>query len=79
MGKRLVLSDIPVHREQDAPFAAFFDKNDPEDLARVLSDAMSTPVPDIGQTQLAQINEQRARQFADEFASLVGAAVARTR
>ena len=33
MGKRLILSDIPVHREQVADGSGFFDPNNPEELA----------------------------------------------
>lgn len=33
MGKRLILSDIPVHREQVTDGSRFFDPNNPEELA----------------------------------------------
>lgn len=36
MGKRLILSDIPVHREQDPPEALFFDPDDEEALAQAM-------------------------------------------
>lgn len=36
VGKRVLVSDIPVHREQDAPGAVYFDRHDPADLAAKL-------------------------------------------
>jgi glycosyltransferase involved in cell wall biosynthesis len=36
LGKRVLLSDIPVHREQQLPEAVFFDPTDPEQLADVM-------------------------------------------
>jgi len=36
LGKNMVLSDIPVHREQDPPGSVFFDPHDAEELATVL-------------------------------------------
>ncbi len=36
LGKRVLLSDIPAHREQDPPKANYFDPDNPEDLAEKL-------------------------------------------
>jgi glycosyltransferase involved in cell wall biosynthesis len=36
LGKRLILSDIPVHREQDPEDALFFKPNDPDGLAAAM-------------------------------------------
>ncbi len=33
MGKRILLSRIPVHVEQDPPGGPFFDPTDPDELA----------------------------------------------
>ena len=79
MGKRLVLSDIPVHREQDAPFAAYFDKDDAEDLARVLLAAMEAPAPDVRPSQLDRQNDERAARFGQAYAQLLGASTANSR
>lgn len=38
LGKRLILSDIPVHREQDAPCVVYFPPNDENSLALSLLD-----------------------------------------
>jgi len=39
MGKQIVLSDIPVHREQAPERGFFFPANDPEALAAAMMDA----------------------------------------
>lgn len=39
LGKNLILSDIPVHREQNPQGGRYFDPRDPEALAAILSDA----------------------------------------
>ena len=36
LGKRIFLSDIPVHREQNPPGAVYFDPNEPADLAAAI-------------------------------------------
>lgn len=79
MGKRLVLSDIPVHREQDAPFAYYFDKDEPASLAQALAQAMEAPMPDNPPEQLQRLNERRCRHFADTYSALVRSAVATSR
>ena len=38
LGSALILSDIPVHREQAHSGAKFFQPNDPKELAKILSD-----------------------------------------
>jgi glycosyltransferase involved in cell wall biosynthesis len=38
LGKRVILSDLPVHREHDTPGALYFDPRDPQALAAVLGD-----------------------------------------
>ena len=45
VGKPMVLSDLPVHREQ-APTARFFDPHDPASLADALQAVLSAPPPD---------------------------------
>jgi glycosyltransferase involved in cell wall biosynthesis len=39
LGKPLLLSDLPVHREQDPPAARFFAPQSPEDIATAMHDA----------------------------------------
>jgi glycosyltransferase involved in cell wall biosynthesis len=56
VGKRIVLSDIPVHREQNPPGAVFFDPRDPQSLARCLVEVASDAAPGPNREL-----EQRAR------------------
>lgn len=76
MGKRMILSDIGVHREQDAPFAAYFDKDDPDDLARVLAKAMSEPAVQVEPEYLERQNRQRCAGFAQAYANVLDTFVA---
>ena len=48
LGKRVVLSDLEVHREQNPPGARYFDRTSAESLANALADAWrdGTPGPD---------------------------------
>ena len=39
LGKNLILSDIPVHREQNPQRCCYFDPQDPESLAGILAEA----------------------------------------
>ncbi len=39
LGKKVILSDIPVHREQSPPGAVFFDPSDPLGLAGIMADS----------------------------------------
>jgi len=74
LGKRLYLSDIPIHREQMPPDAVFFDPGDPEQLADVIAkdwpDLM--PGPDVAKEEEARSGEQlRAPAFARLFLRIV--------
>lgn len=40
MGKRVLLSDIPVHREQDPARGCYFSPDRPEELARLMEEAL---------------------------------------
>ncbi len=45
LGKPIILSDIPAHREQDPPYSTFFENDSVEHLAKVLADAWSILAP----------------------------------
>lgn len=71
LGKRLIASDIPVHKEQ-APDATFFKSGDPEHLVDVLSGVLDqlVPGPDLEAETEARIRtetlrEKQARAFLD--------------
>jgi len=67
LGKRTVLSDIAVHREQDLPSAIYADPRDPEAFADALAEAWAGEPADAeaGRRQTAQVQHPvRRREFA---------------
>jgi len=74
IGKRILLSDIEVHREQDPPQGVFFDPTDEEDLAEKIKKAWeeTTPGPDLDLEEKARQNQPtRMAAFAGSFMSVV--------
>ena len=67
LGRPCLLSDFPVHREQNPPGARFFPAESPEVLADLLAEVWesATPGPDLA-------SEAAARQRAEERISEVG-------
>ncbi|HEX3037313.1 MAG TPA: glycosyltransferase family 1 protein, partial [Thermodesulfobacteriota bacterium] len=70
LGKRIYLTDIPIHREQDPPDAFFFSLDSPEQLAELIAKdwAHLEPGPDLNREQQAyevqtKLNEDFARTF----------------
>ena len=57
LGQRVLLSDLPVHREQNPPGARFFSPDSATELAAALEEAWSTlaPGPHLGREQAAQV------------------------
>ena len=45
LGAPLILSELPIHREQTGGAAAFFDPRDPADIARVLEEQWAILAP----------------------------------
>lgn len=74
LGKPLLLSALPVHREQNPPSTLFFDPHDPEDLAIKLEAVWQkwTPGPDVHLEEMArQALPGRLRDFGQAFLSIV--------
>jgi glycosyltransferase involved in cell wall biosynthesis len=74
LGKKLILSDLPVHREQDPPCARFFAPDDPFALAKLLEEEWSNS--SSGPDQKLEENAKREtpvrmKEFADSFAEIV--------
>lgn len=71
-GIQLLLSDIPVHREQ-APSAIFFDQNSPCSLTNVLFDfrrrAMESEFPIVDESGLERDADKRIQDFVNAFYS----------
>lgn len=74
MGKRLLLSDIPVHREQNPPQAQYFEPGDSESLARLLAWHWANSDDRISPEQAsdaAQDLQRRTRHYGQAYARLV--------
>jgi len=74
IGKRILLSDIEVHREQDPPQSVFFDPRDEEGLAEKMKQVWeeTTPGPDLKLEEKArQSQPMRMASFAGSFMSIV--------
>jgi glycosyltransferase involved in cell wall biosynthesis len=74
LGKPLLISDIPVHREQSPPGADFFDPRDPDQLGerlRRMSDAPGGFDPDRERGALSAYQDLQ-REFGRQFLRLAG-------
>jgi hypothetical protein len=74
LGKRVLVSDIPVHHEQDPPRASFFPVDDARALAAQLADAWATHDPTDDARAAAAAAEAlpaRTRAFAHTYESIV--------
>ncbi len=71
-GKPIILSDLPIHREQDPPGGIFFDPQQAEPLAQILIDQWERwkPGPDPALEGKARIlTEERTVEFGRKFLS----------
>jgi glycosyltransferase involved in cell wall biosynthesis len=74
LGKTVILSDIPVHREQEPPEGLYFDPFQPEQLAQILLKVYSnkSPGPDLSlEAQARQNLLPRMQQFGRAFMQIV--------
>jgi glycosyltransferase involved in cell wall biosynthesis len=75
-GKRVLLSDIPVHREQDPPGGEFFDPDDAAGLAELLWQAWTRDDAKADRELERRATEElprRRREFVDSYAAAVRA------
>jgi glycosyltransferase involved in cell wall biosynthesis len=82
MGKAIVLSDIPVHREQNPAGAHYFSPTDPDAAAEALGAAWSSwdPTADLaGQTDAASLLDRRRDDFARTYEDIALRTIARRR
>jgi len=78
MGKRILLSDIPVHREQAPPLGSFFNWDAPRQLAELLVTTYDSydPAIDDRNQELATLQlPERQCQFARVYERIVENAV----
>jgi glycosyltransferase involved in cell wall biosynthesis len=74
MGKRIILSDIPVHREQDPPAGVFFDPRDPASLAGAMWELWSSRDPNVDEELMRRASKElpaRRREFARRYEEIV--------
>jgi glycosyltransferase involved in cell wall biosynthesis len=74
LGKRVLVSDIPVHHEQAPPRASYFGVDDPAALAALLADAWATHAPDEdarAAAEAAAALPARTRAFAETYEAIV--------
>ena len=72
--KRIILSDIPIHREQDPSNAFYFDPNEFLDLSKIILNIMST---DIEQNQEdsnvfdINLHNYKTKLFAQKYTNII--------
>jgi glycosyltransferase involved in cell wall biosynthesis len=79
LGKRVLLSDLPVLREQDPPCPVYFDPKDAKDLADKMEMIWKTtePGPDLGLEAIARAAlPGRQQEFGRDFLQIVREATA---
>jgi glycosyltransferase involved in cell wall biosynthesis len=82
MGKLIILSDIPVHREQAPEYGVFFPPTDANALAEKMADTMAnwSELQDIQNMAAARlVLAERTREFGRTYQSIVAETVARHR
>jgi glycosyltransferase involved in cell wall biosynthesis len=74
LGKRILLSDLDVHLEQNPPNSLFFDRNSPEDLACLIKKFWyeQEPGPDYqAEHQAKKNNESEVQAYGYRFIEMV--------
>lgn len=78
VGKRVLLSNLPVHREQDPPGGVYFEPTDSEGLAETMGDLWSAllPGPDTAHEYSARAAfPGKVKAFAEAFVTITSEAV----
>lgn len=70
-GKRMILSDIPVHREQNPPDTLFFQPGNVEELAGAMQKVFSEPSSLRSVATLLDTAEKRFNLFAQDYGRIV--------
>ena len=74
-GKRIALSDLPVHLEQNPPDALFFARSEPAQLAEILEQwwhQLESGVNLSGEAIARENNYLRIQSFAHQFLAIAG-------
>ena len=78
LGKSIILSDLPVHIEQNPPHSAFFECESPEQLAKLMGEWWEKlpSGPDLQQEQIAiEIASIEIREFGHRFLDIVRSSI----
>jgi glycosyltransferase involved in cell wall biosynthesis len=73
LGKPVILSDIPVHIEQNPPRSRYFRHSSPESLAPLMAEYWESfsPGPDLEQESIArETNKREVLEFAENFIAI---------
>ena len=73
LGKRIILSDIPIHREQNPPCCLFFNPHDPEMLAKCMENIISSS-KEVDEQLVADAEMnllQRKLVFAESYQKII--------
>jgi hypothetical protein len=74
LGKKIILSDISVHVEQNPPLSTFFTPSSHIELATIIEEALPTliPGPNIETENQAKLeNNVRIELYAKNFSSIL--------
>jgi glycosyltransferase involved in cell wall biosynthesis len=80
LGKTILLSDFPVHLEQNPPNSSFFESGNAEDLASLMAKVSSSggSTPDLEKEKIARLdNMSRLKIFGSNFLQIVRRAISR--
>jgi glycosyltransferase involved in cell wall biosynthesis len=75
LGKRLVLSDIPAHREQDPDGALYAPPDDPDAFAEAMRAALDQPSP-LAEEQALAAQRRRVTDYGRAFCAIAEEAAA---
>ena len=70
LGKNMIISDIPIHREQNPTNTLYFDPNQPSELANILETYLLDQVKNkrlFDEIEYYKINNKRQRDFANKY------------
>ena len=70
MGKRIILSDIPTHREQNPPCGYYFNPGDSASLAKIIKQCMGSNFLNV-QNDSVEILKIRTLKYANEYTKIV--------
>jgi glycosyltransferase involved in cell wall biosynthesis len=71
MHKPMLLSDIPVHREQAPRVGKFFSPDDPDALAALMRDCLNTPEQSANVALMQHDYQQRLTQFGETYLAIL--------